>query len=96
MKRNVIRNSIIAGTAAIAMVAAGSLAAPNEAQAKNGKYLGALAVGAFIGGALVANGGYYGPGYGHSYGYPPCYWQKQKVWDPYVGYYVWQKVKVCY
>lgn len=94
MKRNIVRNSIIAGTAAVALIAAGSLAAPNEAQAKGGKYLGALAVGAFIGAGLASHG-YYGPGYGYGYT-TPCYWQKQKVWDPYVGYYVWQKVKVCY
>jgi hypothetical protein len=64
MKRNVIRNSFIAGTAAVALIAAGSLAAPNEAQAKNGKYLGALAVGAFIGAGLASHGYYGGPAYG--------------------------------
>lgn len=26
---------------------------------------------------------------------PRCYWQKQKIWDPYVGAYIWRSVQVC-
>lgn len=89
-----IRNTAFAGAAAIAMVAAGSLAAPTHAHA-NGKVVagivGGLAVGAFLGAAAHA----------HPYGYPayygsPCHFEKRKVWNPAYGYYTWQTVKVCY
>ena len=51
MKRITLRNSVIAGAAAVAMVATGSLAAPTEAQAGNGKL-----VGAFLGGYIILYG----------------------------------------
>lgn len=96
MNTKTIRNTAIAGFAAIAFVAAGSLAAPTEAHA------GGKAAAAFIGGLVLggiaahhAYPAYGAPAYGVYYG-PTCHWQKQKVWDPYYGYYTWQKVKVCY
>ncbi|MGI9402200.1 MAG: hypothetical protein ACR2O0_13170 [Rhizobiaceae bacterium] len=90
MKRITLRNSVIAGAAAVAMVATGSLAAPTEAQAGNGKL-----VGAFLGGAALGFIAGARPVYGAPY-YGGCTWQSQKVWDPYLGYHVWRKVKVCY
>lgn len=90
MTRITLRNSFIAGAAALAMVATGSLAAPSEAQAGNGKVFGAFLGGAVLGGLIASTAPAYGAPY---YG---CQWQSQKVWDPYLGYHVWRKVKVCY
>ena len=87
------RNSAIAGLAAIAFVTAGSFAAPTEAHA-NGKVAAALIGGALLGGFIASHAT---PVYGAPVYYgPSCYWQKQKVWNPYAGYYTWQNVKVCY
>src|SRR5271154_2450448 len=90
--------------AAVAMIAAGSLA-PAPAQAQ--RYLGAAVAGGLIGGAIVggaiaASPGYYGPGYAYGPGYsggpayvaaPGCYWQRQRFWDGY-GWRI-RNVRVC-
>ena len=89
MKAMNIRTTAIAGFAAVAMVAAGSLAAPTEAHA-NGKVAAAI-VGGLIANAHAHHRGNYGVVYG-----PRCHWEKRKVWNPYYGHRVWQKVKVCY
>ena len=61
--------------------------------------IGGIAAGAIIAGA---GRGYYGGGYGPGYGYyggpsyaygPPCYWQRQRVWDGY-GWRI-RRVRVC-
>ncbi|GIL00307.1 MAG: hypothetical protein BroJett030_02060 [Alphaproteobacteria bacterium] len=90
------RNSAIAGLAAIAFVAAGSLAAPDEANA-NGKVAAALIGGALLGGLIASQTPVYAaPVYPAPVVYQTCYWQKQQVWYPNPGYYAWQNVKVCY
>src|ERR1700752_2013645 len=95
--------------AAVAMIAAGSLA-PTPASAQ--RYLGAAVAGGLIGGAIVGGAiaaspgyygygpGYYGPGYGY-YGGPAyvaapgpgCYWQRQRFWDGYAWRF--RRVQVC-
>ncbi|MEC9344142.1 MAG: hypothetical protein VYD64_09900 [Pseudomonadota bacterium] len=93
MNTRKIRTTAIAGFAAVAMIAAGSLAASTEAHA-GGKAAAAFFGGLVLGGiaAGAAHGNYYGtPVY---YG-PRCHWQKHKVWTPH-GYPVWRKVRVCY
>ncbi|MCB1451154.1 MAG: hypothetical protein KDJ67_13710 [Nitratireductor sp.] len=94
MKAMNIRNTAIAGFAAVAMLAAGSLAAPTQAHA-GGKaaaaFIGGLVVGGLVGSAHAHHRGHYGVVYG-----PRCHWEKRKVWNPYYGHRVWQKVKVCY
>jgi len=89
---NMIRKTVIAGAAAIAMVAAGSIAAPSQAHANN------KAVAAFVGGALL--GGFLAsqtPVYATPvYVQPTCRWQQQQVVNPYTGLWTWQTVKVCF
>lgn len=95
MNTKTLRTSAIAGLAAIAFVAAGSLATPTEAQA-GGKAAAAF-VGGLVLGGIAANAAYGAPVYYGAPAYygPTCHWQKQKVYTPY-GYPVWKKVKVCY
>lgn len=71
--------------------------------------IGGLVVGAIIGSqsrpayshSYGANHrAYYGhrPAY-HGHHYAPrqrCHWRKRQVWDPYGGFYRWQKVRVCH
>jgi hypothetical protein len=41
----------------------------------------------------------YGPGYGYGGGYwggPSCYKKSVKVFNPYLGHYVWTKKTFCY
>lgn len=90
---------------AAATIAIAAVAAPTDAEARwrgwgPGAVIGGLAAGAIIGGAL-ARPYYYGPGpyYGYygagpAYYRPPCYWQRQRVWDGYR----WRlaRVRVCY
>ena len=93
-----------AGAATIALAL---VAAPQQADARNGGaiaagVIGGLAAGAIIGGAM-ANGGYYGP-YGY-YGPAPAYYgaygpapgcviRRERVWDGF-GWRI-QRVRVCY
>lgn len=92
MNTSKIRNVAIAAVAGIAFVAAGSIGAPSEAHA-NGKVAAALIGGALLGGFIASQTA---PVYGAPVYYAPtCFWQTQKVWHPYGGYYTLQKVKVC-
>lgn len=86
-----IRNSAIAATAAVAMVAATSLANPTEAQA-GGKALAAGIIGGLVLGGVVA------AATAPAYAVPvqTCHLQKQQVWNATYGYYTWQTVRVCY
>ncbi len=70
--------------AAAATLTLATVAAPQHAEARNGRIaagiLGGLAVGALIG-AAAANGPYYyapGPAY---YYRPHCYWTRQRNWN---------------
>jgi hypothetical protein len=91
MNMKTLRNGAVAGLAAVAIVSAGSLAAPTQAHA-NGKIAAALLGGALFG-AIVAS---QRPAYGAPVYYAPtCWWQTQQVWHPYGGYYTLQKVQVC-
>ena len=87
-----IRNTIIAGAAGIAMIAAGSVAAPSQAQA-GGKLVGAL-IGGVVAGAIIGAATrpvYAAPAYGTVY----CSWQNQfKGYDAY-GRAVYHRVQVC-
>jgi hypothetical protein len=88
--------------AAAATIAVTAIAAPTEAEARNGWWIpgaviGGIAAGAIIGG--LARPYYYGPGPyyyapGPAYYGPPCYWRRQRVWDGYN----WRvaRVRVCY
>jgi hypothetical protein len=87
--------------AAVAAIAAATMALPTTADARNGGaiaagVIGGLAAGALIGSAAANNGYYgYGPGYnaaGPAY-YGRCYIQRQRVWDGY-GWRI-QRVRVC-
>ena len=90
-----LRNTVIAGVAGFAFVAAGALAAPSQAEAGNlGKALvGGLIVGGIIGAAASQNA-YAGPVYGAPV-YRACSWQTQFVGYNGYGQAVYQKVKVC-
>lgn len=89
------RNIAIAGAAGIAMIAAGSMAAPTEAQA-GGKIAGAI-VGGLVAGAIIGHVASR-PAYATPvYGYAPvhCTWQNHfKGYDVY-GRAVYHRVKVC-
>jgi hypothetical protein len=105
-----IRNCAISGVAALAMVAAGSLTAPVEANAHDhvaGALLGGLVAGAIIGSAVrpvYAAPVYAAPVYRPRVYYaqpvyrvaPRCTYQPRRVWDPYYGGYVVDQVRVCY
>lgn len=86
--------------AAAGLLAAGTLATPQPAQARGGAVaagiIGGLAAGALIGSA-VASPHYYGPGpyYGPApvyYG-PHCWFERQRVWDGW-GWRI-QRIRVC-
>ena len=87
--------------AAVASLAVSAVAAPQAAEARNGRIAAGVAAGlvggAIVGGAIASQNGYYGPGYGY-YGGPayvaePCIWQRQRFWDGY-GWRV-RDVRVC-
>ena len=91
-----MRKTILA-LAAAATVAAGTLAAPKPAEARNGGavaagVIGGLAAGAIIGGAM-AGPRYYAPAPAYSYG-PPCRIVRERVWDGFA----WRvrRTEVCY
>ena len=90
---------------AAATLAISAVAIPAPAHAQRGVAAGVaagLVGGAIVGGAIASQNGYYGPGYyapasgyyGGPAGYPPCVWQRQRVWDGY-GWLV-RNVRVCY
>lgn len=86
--KNTFRKTMIAGAAGIAMIAAGSVAAPTDANA-NGKLVGALIGGAVVGAIIGAASqpAYAAPVY--------CSWQDQfKGYDAY-GRAVYHRVQVC-
>ena len=87
-----IRNTIIAGAAGVAMIAAGSVAAPTEAHASK---LGAAIFGGIVAGAIIGAAtrpAYAAPVYGYT---PVCSWQNQfKGYDGY-GRAVYHRVQVC-
>ena len=45
---------------------------------------------------IGGGGGYWGGGYGGGYWGPSCFVKKVKVWNPYLGHYVWKKKHICY
>ena len=85
-------------------IAAVAAPAPAEARFRAGPFIGGLAAGAIIGGALLAPRYGYGYGYGYgsydpyyadgyyggSYAYGGCY--RQRTWTPYG----WRIRRVCY
>jgi len=81
--------------AAVAMIAAGSLA-PTPASAQ--RYLGAAVAGGLIGGAIVGGAiassrpAYGGPVYVEEVP-PPCRWARERFWDGYGWRY--RRVEVC-
>lgn len=97
-------------TIAVATLAvAGTLAASvsdAEAQRRRGGavaagVIGGLAAGAIIGGALANRPAYAAPApyYGYApapvYVQPRCWTERQRVWDPYMGVWRTQRVRVC-
>ena len=99
MKRNetmkTLRNTVIAGVAGFAFIAAGAVAAPSQAQASN---LGAALVGGLIVGGIIGAAAsrpvYAAPVYAAPV-YRTCSWQNQFVGYNAYGQAVYQKVKVC-
>ncbi len=89
-----LRNTVIAGVAGFAFIAAGAVAAPSQAQAGNlgAALVGGLIVGGIIGAAATQNA-YAGPVYGTPV--YACSWQTQFVGYNAYGQAVYQKVKVC-
>jgi hypothetical protein len=107
-ERCVMKKTLTA-VAAIATLALGTLAVPQQAEARHGRnaaIFGGIAAGALFG-AAAANGafGYYGPGYGYygpGYGYyapgpvyygPRCYWTSRRYWNGYRWHS--RRVRVC-
>ncbi len=93
-----IRKSAIAAAASLALVGAGSIAAPDAAHA-NGKVAGALVGGLVLGAILGAHSRpvYGAPVYGapvYRVRHPRCHWERQRVWRHH--HRVWRDVKVCY
>ena len=99
-------NKTLIAFGAAAVIAVAAIAAPTQAEARNGGAIAAGVVGGLALGEIAAgayNGGYgYGPGYGYyepapayygAYG-PGCTIQRQRVWDGY-GWVI-RRVRVCY
>jgi hypothetical protein len=94
-------------TVAIAALAiAGTMAASvTDASARNrggavaAGVIGGLAAGAIIGGALANRPAYAAPQPYYApapvYVQPRCWTERQRVWDPYVGVWRTQRVRVC-
>lgn len=91
---NTVRKTFVAGLAGIALIAAGAVAAPSQAEAKH-NLLAAGAIGLGLGLALSAPV-YGAPVYATPVYQPTCWWKKE-----FTGYYnaygqpVFQKVQVC-
>jgi hypothetical protein len=93
------RKSLTA-VAVAAILAVAAVAAPQPAEAHDGRIaagiIGGLAAGAILGGIAASNGyygpgpGYYAAGPGYYYG-QHCYWTRQRVWDGYA----WRRTQVC-
>ena len=85
----------LATLAVAATLAAGAVAIPKDANAAClGCYVGAGVLGGALLGAAIASSAppvYAAPVYAAP---PPCYWQRQRVWNGY--YWTWQPVRVCY
>jgi hypothetical protein len=91
---------ILTATAAVAIIALATVAAPQQAEARHGRnaaIIGGLVLGA-LAGAAIANGGYYyGPGpYYYApgpvyYGPRRCYWSRNRYWNGYS----WRRERVC-
>jgi len=93
-----IRKTMIAGLAGVALIAAGSIAAPSTAHA-GGKLWGAAALG-FLAGSVIASQHVYGAPVVYGYGapvYQPTCWLKQQ----FTGYYnaygqpIYKNVQFC-
>jgi hypothetical protein len=79
---------------------------PSPAHA-GGKEAAAFLGGLFVGGAVAsaARPAYGAPVYVQPapvyvqpqpvYVQPVCTWQRVKIWDPYVGHYIWRRQQVC-
>ncbi len=83
-----IRGTLVAAGVASMMAAASAV----PAQAGGSAFAGGL-IGGIIGGAIANSAP---PRYAPApvYVAPRCYWQKQKVWDPYQGW-IYRNVQVC-
>lgn len=107
MKRT-IRNGMIAAFAGVAMAAAGSVSIPAQAKAGDrvaGALLGGFVAGAVIGSAIRPVYGapvYAAPVYrprvyaAPVYVAPRCHMERRRIWDPYYGRYMIDRVRVCY
>jgi hypothetical protein len=93
---------ILTATAAAATLALATVAAPQHAEARNGRnaaIIGGIAAGALLGAAIANSGGYYyghGPYYyapGPVYYGPRCYWSRQRYWNGYRWHV--RRVRVC-
>ena len=87
---------------AAAAVIAGSLVAPQRANAGSGDVaagiVGGLAVGTMLGAAAAAQPRYYAPApvYMEPAPGPRCYWTRgEPVWDGYRGMWVRPRMRVC-
>lgn len=87
--------------AAAGVLAVGTLAAPQPAQARGGALaagiIGGIAAGALVGAAVAGPHYYGGPGYYYGpapvyYG-PSCYWTRERFWDGW-GWRI-RRVRVC-
>ncbi|BCJ90949.1 hypothetical protein IZ6_16840 [Terrihabitans soli] len=89
-----LRKTLIGAAAALTLGAAALI--PSSASAHGGHGHGHGGVSVHFGGGGFGFGGY-GPGYYNTYwGGPSCYKKSVKVFDPYLGGWVWTKKKICY
>ncbi len=94
------RNIVLAAAAALIAVSAPQ---PANATHEIGHAIAGGIIGGIIGGAIVNNQRryqqqpvYQQPVYQQPvYVQPACGWQKTKIWDPYIGAWVFQKQWVC-
>ena len=81
--------------AAAATLALAIVAAPQHAEARNGRnaaIIGGMALGA-LAGAAIANGGYYyAPAPAYYYG-PRCFWTRERYWNGWRWH--TRRVRVC-
>jgi hypothetical protein len=85
---------------AAAALIAGSLVAPQRAQAGSGEVaagiVGGLAVGTMLGAAAASQPRYYAPAPVYVAPPPRCYWTRgEPMWDGYRGMWVRPRVRVC-
>ena len=102
-----IRTSLVAATAALAMGAAlAASTTPAEAQWRRGGGYGpglALGLGAgLLGGAIIANqrpyyyGGYYAPAYAAPVYAPACWRERRAVYDSWGNFRGYRAIRVCH